>query len=244
LILTGQKFNRLNVLNRGEDYISPKGVRTIRWRCKCDCGSKKDVLVTTSQLKLGIVKSCGCLSIEQTIKFNKETKKKYNTYDLTGEYGIGYTFKGEEFYFDLEDYDKIKDYCWCIDSRDYVVANNKYNNICKLHRIILKDVNWRICDHINRNPKDNRKSNLREANYNENAFNRSKNKRNTSGVTGVYFDKDKGKWRAVINKNGITYRLGRFKDKEKAIIARLEAEKEYFGEFAPQKHLYEKYNIS
>lgn len=31
-----------------------------------------------------------------------------NTYDLSGEYGIGYTTKGEEFWFDLEDYDKIK----------------------------------------------------------------------------------------------------------------------------------------
>ena len=40
-----------------------------------------------------------------------ETFKKYNTYDLSGEYGIGYTSKGEEFYFDLDDYDKIKDYC-------------------------------------------------------------------------------------------------------------------------------------
>lgn len=37
--------------------------------------------------------------------------KRYNRYDLTGEYGIGYTNQGVEFYFDLEDYDKIKEYC-------------------------------------------------------------------------------------------------------------------------------------
>ena len=48
--------------------------------------------------------------------------KKYNTYDLTGEYGIGYTSKDEEFYFDLEDYDKIKDYCWRITMQGYVRA--------------------------------------------------------------------------------------------------------------------------
>ena len=35
-----------------------------------------------------------------SLKGNKN-HKKYNNYDLTGEYGIGYTFKNEEFYFDL-----------------------------------------------------------------------------------------------------------------------------------------------
>lgn len=40
--------------------------------------------------------------------------KKYNAYDLTKDYGKGYTLDGVEFIFDLEDYDKIKDYCWCL----------------------------------------------------------------------------------------------------------------------------------
>ena len=40
----------------------------------------------------------------------KEIKNKY---DLSGEYGIGWTHNTEhEFYFDLEDYDIIKYYCW------------------------------------------------------------------------------------------------------------------------------------
>ncbi|WP_368488451.1 hypothetical protein [Clostridium sp. BJN0013] len=41
-------------------------------------------------------------------------KYKYNTYDLTGEYGIGYDAKGNIFYFDLEDYDRIKDFYWAV----------------------------------------------------------------------------------------------------------------------------------
>ena len=38
-------------------------------------------------------------------KFGTDGKflKQYNNYDLSGEYGIGYLFNGEEFYFDLED---------------------------------------------------------------------------------------------------------------------------------------------
>lgn len=37
--------------------------------------------------------------------------------------------------------------------------------------------------------------------------------------------------------------LGRFNDKTDAIKSRLIAEKDMFGEFAPQKHLYGKYGI-
>ena len=31
-----------------------------------------------------------------------------NVYDLSGEYGIGYTAKGEKFLFDKDDFEKIK----------------------------------------------------------------------------------------------------------------------------------------
>lgn len=37
--------------------------------------------------------------------------------------------------------------------------------------------------------------------------------------------------------------LGTFEIKEDAIVARLLAEKKYYGEFAPQKDLFEKYGI-
>lgn len=35
-----------------------------------------------------------------------------------------------------------------------------------------------------------------------------------------------------------------FNEKKDAIIARLKAEKQYYGEFAPQKHLYQEYGIT
>jgi len=37
--------------------------------------------------------------------------------------------------------------------------------------------------------------------------------------------------------------LGSYKNIENAIIARLKAEKNYFKEFAPQRHLFKEYKI-
>ena len=48
--------------------------------------------------------------------------------------------------------------------------------------------------------------------------------------------------RIVLNKKDIY--LGRYSNKEDAIKARLEAEIKYFGEFAPQRHLFEQYGIN
>lgn len=51
---------------------------------------------------------------------------------------------------------------------------------------------------------------------------------NSSGVTGVYFDKKRNNWRAQINFEGKRYRLGSFKNKRDAINARKLAEEEFF----------------
>ena len=56
---------------------------------------------------------------ERKISFKK---RKSNRFDISGQFGVGYTSKGEKFYFDLEDYDKIKDYYWYIDAGGYVVS--------------------------------------------------------------------------------------------------------------------------
>lgn len=54
---------------------------------------------------------------------------------------------------------------------------------------------------------------------------------NTSGVTGVYYDKSRNKWTAEIMFQKKKYYLGRFSDKEQAIAVRRSAEKEIFGSF-------------
>lgn len=66
--LTGQKFNRLTVIGLGERNSCGQ----IQWKCKCDCG--KIVLATTTYLKTGHTKSCGCLSKENASNRLKDTK--------------------------------------------------------------------------------------------------------------------------------------------------------------------------
>ena len=66
--------------------------------------------------------------------------KKYNKYDLSGEYGIGWTTNTNHvFYFDLEDYEKIKDYCWIENDQGYIIAHNIHGtqpvNV-RMHRIV------------------------------------------------------------------------------------------------------------
>ena len=58
--------------------------------------------------------------------------------------------------------------------------------------------------------------------------NRKLVKTNTSGKTGVSFDKSRGKWVASMRLKGKAIYIGRFDKKEDAIKARLKAEEEYF----------------
>ena len=66
---------------------------------------------------------------------------------------------------------------------------------------------------------------------------------NTSGVTGVSWRENRQSWRAYITIDGKQQSLGHFKNFDDAVVARLKAELKYFGEFAPQKHLYKEYDI-
>lgn len=60
-------------------------------------------------------------------------------------------------------------------------------------------------------------------------------KANKSGVTGVNWDKSRGKWQATIRFKGKKYNLGRFADIEDAISARKKAEKEIFLPYIESK---------
>jgi len=71
-------------------------------------------------------------------------------------------------------------------------------------------------DHINRVKTDNRLINLREATRSDNCRNRGLLRNNTSGVSGVYFEKSSGLWAVEVNGK----RYGRRKCKNAAIALR------------------------
>lgn len=212
------------------------------WECQCQCGKYHKVRVY--HLLSGSISSCGCLQKEAGKKRGKN--KKYNTYDLTGEFGIGYTHNKQPFYFDLEDYEKIKEYSWHI-NEGYVIAKGlKELNRKKVsfHQLVLntdyKNTGIEI-DHINRNGLDNRKTNLRKVSHIDNAKNSSIGTLNKTGIIGVCIEKKCNKYRADITNNRTRIFLGYYDNLEEAAFARLKAEKELFGEFSPQSHLFEQY---
>lgn len=167
--LTGRKFGRLTVLERGANDNS----RGTKWWCKCECGNK--VLVNRHSLVLGLTKSCGCYQKEKS-RENGKRNKRYNTYDLSGDFGKGYTSKGEEFWFDKEDYDKIKDYCWYFDKKsgDLFAQLPDTRKRVALHRLVMGFPKGKMVGHITHeafNRYDNRKCNLKIGPMKENARN-------------------------------------------------------------------------
>lgn len=223
--LTNKNFGILKVIKRTDDYISPQGKHQICWLCECQCGNT--VKVVSQRLKSGKTKSCGCLVPSLVSK----THKKYNTYNLFGDYGVGYTEKGEKFYFDLEDYDKIKYYCWHI-KNGYLVTNTEKTQI-RMHRLIMNILDKKniYIDHIDGMRCDNRKYNLRLSTKQQNNQNTGININNTSGYKGVSYSKDKHKWLASITYNNKQFFLGYFDDIEDAIKIRKTYELKYFKEF-------------
>lgn len=79
-------------------------------------------------------------------------------------------------------------------------------------------------DHIDRNPMNNRIDNLREVSVQCNVRNCGIKSNNTSGVTGVFWDKSKSKWGAKIVVNQKLISVSRSCSFEEAVFHRLAAE--------------------
>lgn len=249
--LVGKKINRLQVIERADFTKNNK----IVYKCLCDCQLNKPenereyYYCEGTRLRSGKIISCGCFAKENM----SVVKSKYNKYDLTGEYGIGWTSNtNKEFYFDLEDYDKIKNYNW-YEKKDAV--SKSYSSIEAYNKSFQDNyfddygikIYWLITgskyiDHINRNIFDNRKANLRVATPIENTRNHNVRINNNTGVSGVQL-MDNGLYKVSIGVNYNKIDLGEYSSFHDAVVARLKAEKEYYGEFAPQKDLYKQYGI-
>ena len=228
----GVANSRLTVVCRGVDYIRTDGRHEAQWLCQCSCGNKNLVLARGSSLRNGDKKSCGCLY--------QETFNKGNRYDLSKEYGIIWTTNtNEEVYFDLDVADQVLQYTWYKDITGYASAQVNGENT-RMHTLL----GYYCPDHNNRNKLDNRSCNLFSCTKRENNMNATKRSDNSSGVIGVYFSELRLRWKAQINDSkNHTLCLGSFKNKEEAIKARLKAEQQYYGNFAPQRHLFEQYGI-
>lgn len=229
------RFGRLVVISQNEnDHIFPSGRRAATWNCQCDCGNI--CVVLGWDLTSGDTKSCGCMQKEIVADRGSKMWKKYNTYDLSGEYGVGYTEDGDEFWFDKEDFELIKSYYWYYDTNGYITTRPTNSSEIKLHRLVMDAKNGIVIDHKDHpygsdKKIDNRKCNLRYATDSQNAMNRHMHSNNTSGVKGVGWNKSSQKWAAYICKNYKQIHLGYYDDFEDAVNARKKAERELFGEW-------------
>lgn len=224
--MIGKKFGRLTVIGLSENTSGKR--HRLMYYCDCDCGNK-NVEIVGEKLRSGHTRSCGCLVKEQA----HNVHKKYNEYDLSGEYGIGITSNTHErFLFDLEDFEKIREYCWLRDNNGYITAKTNSETMVYLHRLVMNAQENDIVDHRKHNILDNRKQYLRIGTQSQNMMNVRKRKDNTSGAKGIWYRNKINKWQAEIVVNGKKIYLGAFENKENAIFARKQAEDEYCGEWS------------
>ena len=219
--IVGEKYGRLTVK---ECIKNEKGM----WICKCECDCGNETNVYKSNLMSGYVKSCGCIRKEKIIN----RSKNYNKFEMIGEYVIGYDCNGNTFYFDIEDYSKVKDISWRVHKDGCVMGYySKTKKYIKMHRLIMNCINDDIViDHINHKRNDNRKENLRKSTISENMRNVKVKSNNTSGYTGVVWNKVRNKWMSRITFKKKKIFLGYFDNIEDAVKARKNAEEKYFGD--------------
>lgn len=133
---------------------------------------------------------------------------------------------------DDDDYNIVMGHKWRSNTQGYIYTEIDGKCIY-LHRMIMGSPDGLAIDHINRNLRDNRKSNLRVCTIQQNCMNAKRSRNNTSGHTGVSYRPQRKSWRAYIMVDRKQIGLGHYPTKEEAIKARREGERKYFGEFAP-----------
>lgn len=146
---------------------------------------------------------------------------------------------------DVEDVEKVGRKRWWYSWTNGYIFTDKNKSKYGLHRYILDMEDKSILvDHINRNRLDNRKCNLRLTNPTGNSINRGLQSNNKSGIVGVSWHKQNEKWEVRLKLYGKKLVIGYTTDLEEATKMRLQAELDVYGEeYAPQRHLFNKYNI-
>lgn len=168
---------------------------------RCRCDCGNETFVTAKDLKSGNTKSCGCL--------------KYQIKDLTGQRFGRLTV---------------------VEKTDNTYQNNTiWHCVCDCGNEIdvigrsLTSGNTKSCGCLNHDPKPAQPDTVdktRASSLTKTVFST-----NTSGIRGVSWNKQKGKWEAYIKFKGQQYKLGLYDDISEAKEAREKAESLTFEDF-------------
>ena len=159
--------------------------------------------------------------------YNKDWRYKKNDFLIKDGYVVLFAKNGEEILIDIDDFDMIRGYKWCVSKTGYAVANIG-GCVIKMHRFILHANPSDIIDHKNRNKLDNRRNNLRFCSAHQNSMNCSNTKGRELPI-GIRIRNGKYVARIMINRKEVN--LGRYLTLEEAINARIAGEKKYFNGF-------------
>ena len=116
----------------------------------------------------------------------------------------------------------------CLNDHGYLVvglSKDSKQKTVKLHQIVAwilvgNPENKPTVDHIDRDKLNNRPTNLRWATVTEQNNNQGIRSDNTSGIPGVYWNKNNKRWSVQLRENGQSKHFGYFKDKKEAEIMR------------------------
>lgn len=146
---------------------------------------------------------------------------------------------------DDEDFDFLSKYKWFAQKdrhNSYAhthIDKNPRTPTVSMHRMLLNASKGEIVDHIDRNPLNNQKGNLRKCTRSQNCANRKAHDNGASkylGVSKISYTKKDGsisiRWRATITKNKKQMCFGRYDSEESAALAYNIAAQKIHGEFA------------
>jgi hypothetical protein len=202
----GERFSRLEVTS--EMMQSKDG----HYRCevKCDCGNVK--IATVRQLIKGLVVSCGCKRLEGDYKHGMHDSRPMSIYGhmkarCDNENEAGYAeYGGRGISYNEK---------WSSFIGFWEDMQEGYSDDLELDRI---DPYGNYC-----------KENCRWVDHVIQCFNTRKRKDNTSGKSGVSFNKKRNLWETYISIHKQHIKLGYYQDLELAIHIREEAELKYYG---------------
>lgn len=214
----GMKLGKLELLER-----TKKGTKW-GYICKCECGNVKWIRSDSLTSKTKPARSCGCLAKDNYFKAKDIANKRFGRLVALEPTDDRDKWNGSIIWKCKCDCGNIINVCSGSLKTGSIVSCGCYrkeyetrqgSNIGAIHvrKNIKEDTNLQV---ISR--RDTLKLN------------------NTSGVTGVIWDKSRNKWVAQIVFQGKHIYLGRYINKEDAIAAREEAEEKYF------KPILDKYN--